>query len=208
MKQEPETVYIPLAKMKVEMLELDTQKAEMNSALSESLIIAGIANKIVETARKYVGIKETGGNNQGELIQKFQKAVDGVAQGEPYCLGFCQFVANEVCEHYEVTNPLFKTEHCQTLFDKTQPIYRRAIASEGTIFIKKNRTSMNGHAGINTNGGTIEGNTNDGTSRDGDGVYEKFSPIADDRTKFVRGNIDLPRMIYDQIKTKQRGKAG
>lgn len=175
---------------------------------SDYVMISDIAEKIIETARKYVGVKESGGNNQGPVVNEFQKAVDGKAMGEPWCACFVAYVTNEVCEFYGVKNPLHKTEHCQTLYSSTLDRYKRRHASEGTIFIKKSRVNLNGHTGFNTNGGTIEGNTNDGTSRDGDGVYEKLKPIADDSRMFVRGHIDLPQMIFDEIKKKPKGKLG
>jgi hypothetical protein len=47
---------------------------------------------LVEFAKKYVGTKEDPKkDNSGELIVLFQKAVDGKAQGEPWCMAFTQF---------------------------------------------------------------------------------------------------------------------
>jgi hypothetical protein len=153
----------------------------------------------------YVGVKEIGGQNKGPVVERFQKAVDGIAMGEPWCVSFVYYVANEVCRYYQVSNPLFKSEHCQTFYEYTPDKYKRRNPDPGTIFIKKNRMNMKGHAGINTLRGTIEGNTNDGDSREGDGVYEKDNPLTDSETMFVRGHVDLPQMIFDEIKKKPRG---
>ena len=40
---------------------------------------------LVELAQEFVGVKESGGNNRGPLIEDFQRMVDGKAQGEPWC---------------------------------------------------------------------------------------------------------------------------
>ena len=173
---------------------------------NRELTVQDIQRAIIETARLYVGIKEQG-HNKGKIIEEFQKAVDGRAMGEPYCLGFVQYVVNEVCRQFGLTNPLYQTEHCQTLFNGTLQNYKTTSANCGHIFIMKSHNSNSGHAGFCVNAGntyfaTIEGNTNPDGSREGDGVYEKIRHMGGTKTMNIRGFIDLSKMIYNE-KQKQ-----
>lgn len=40
---------------------------------------------LILEARRWVGTTEVGGNNKGQLVEMWQKSVDKVAQGEPWC---------------------------------------------------------------------------------------------------------------------------
>ena len=43
---------------------------------------------LVWSARLWVGMTEVGGNNRGQVVERFQRAVDGKASGEPWCAAF------------------------------------------------------------------------------------------------------------------------
>jgi hypothetical protein len=142
---------------------------------------------LIHEAERWAGIKEIGGDNRGQIVEMFQKAVDGKASGEPWCLGFVQFcvkqadrVADVIADQCTPRNNLFQTEHCLTLWWNT-PLEQRIEAQPGAIVIWKFGSTNGGHAGIVTavNGDgsiqTIEGNTGDGKGivREGDGVYTR-----------------------------------
>lgn len=167
-------------------------------------VLLEIEDLLITEAMKWVGIREHGGANKGNEVEMFQKAVDGKAQGEPWCLAFVQFVVGQVCKNYDILNPLVRTEHCQTLYNRTDKRYLRKDPERGFIFILKSKTSSSGHTGFCLNRGsafeTVEGNTNASGSREGDGVYVKTRVVAGTPTMDMRGFIDVPAMIYDRIK--------
>ncbi len=162
-----------------------------------------IEDRLITEAMKWVGIRESGGANKGKEVEAFQRAVDGKAQGEPWCLAFAQFVVSQVCESYGISNPLFATEHCQSFYNNTAKRYLRKLPERGFIFIMKFRTGQTGHAGFCLNRErefeTIEGNTNIIGSREGDGVYVKTRFLEGTASMSMRGFIDVPMMIYDEL---------
>src|SRR3954465_14170703 len=46
-------------------------------------------------AEKWIGVEEES-ENKGRAVEKFQRAVDGKASGEPWCAAFVQFCVMEV----------------------------------------------------------------------------------------------------------------
>jgi hypothetical protein len=143
---------------------------------------------LVAESRRWVGVTERGGDNKGQLIEMWQKAVDNKAVGEAWCMGFVQAniawvdrVAAEL--GYEIgPSQLFKSEHCLTVWNKTPVTCRSFTPVPGYVAIWQHGDTTAGHAGIvsglnlRTRQFTcIEGNTGpgDGVIREGDGVYEK-----------------------------------
>ena len=43
---------------------------------------------LIHEAKRWVGVTEVGGNNRGQVVEIFQKAVGGVANGQPWCMDF------------------------------------------------------------------------------------------------------------------------
>lgn len=144
---------------------------------------------LIFEASRWVGVREIGGDNKGQLVEMFQKEVDGKAQGEPWCMAYIQFcirsaerlikyVTGENCESL-----LPKTEHCMTLFNKAPAHLKLSSPEIGCLviwqFYKDGKPTASGHVGLVTDilaDGTLitnEGNTSDGLGvvREGDGVY-------------------------------------
>lgn len=145
---------------------------------------------LVFEALRWVGFTEQGGDNRGQVVEMFQKAVDGKAQGEPWCLAMVQFCVMMVDRQYDyihqicsLPHSLFKTEHCLTLWNQTPIQQRRNHPEPGLVVVWKHGNSSSGHAGIVTEitadgrFKTVEGNTGPSKGseivREGDGVYEK-----------------------------------
>jgi hypothetical protein len=147
-------------------------------------------------ARRWIGVREVGGDNHGQVVEMFQKAVDGKAQGEPWCLAFAQFCIHQAEETYAaiygglITLPLFSTEHCITLWNNSQA-RRIQDPIPGCLVIwqfwKDGKPTSSGHVGIvediipakfsdKETLRTIEGNTSDGQGvvREGNGVYSRL----------------------------------
>lgn len=141
-----------------------------------------MSTALVEVAKRYIGTKESGGDNKGAQVEAFQKAVDGKAQGEAWCMAFVQFCINKVEEETNETlkSKIFKSEHCLTVWNKTPVEQRLKVPEPGCLIVWQFGKTASGHVGIVTAVGptkvdTIEGNTGDGQGvvREGDGVYAR-----------------------------------
>ncbi len=138
--------------------------------------------ELCREAERYVGVHEAGGNNRGEMVERFQKAVDGKAQGEPWCAAFVQFCIAEVEAAHGPTVVVARYEHCMTIWNRTSGVHRYKSPKPGFLVIWNYEGTTNGHIGIVTKVldeltiETIEGNTSPDAKtieREGDGVYRK-----------------------------------
>jgi len=151
---------------------------------------------LVMTALKYVGVHESGGNNKGYQIEQFQRSVDGIASGEPWCMAFIQYCIKEVEYLGFPRSLIYRSESVMETWNKTGTVYKSFGPKVGAIAIwckhdsEGNPTRL-GHCGIITlvdlnarTMRTIEGNTSPdkdplkpSIDRDGDGVYLKTRPL-------------------------------
>lgn len=156
-------------------------------------------NMLAWFAKLWIGTTENGGSNKGQIVEMFQKAVDGKAQGEPWCMSFVQFCLkavdagmNEIAQATYPEHRVYKTEHCMTAYAQTPIVCRGQLPEVGSIVIwclldanKKQTTS--GHCGIvvqvDANGDihTVEGNTSTGKGdqREGEGCYLRLRKNGD-----------------------------
>lgn len=141
--------------------------------------------RMLDLASFYVGVTESGGDNRGPLVEKFQKAVDGKALGEPWCMAFIQFLAAETSLVHNGANRLWRSESCLDVWKNTPPSCKVPVAEEGAIVIYQHGNTRLGHAGIvksilANEMTTVEGNTGQGLGvvREGDGVYLRARPIS------------------------------
>jgi len=137
--------------------------------------------ELLKTAQSYVGTMEKGGDNKGPEVEAFQKAVDGKAHGEAWCMSYVQFCIKEVEQKFGIDSTIFKSEHCLTVWGKSPGAIRVARPTPGCIVIWRFKGTFNGHVGIVEKVGannyieTIEGNTGEsvGGIQDSDGVYRR-----------------------------------
>lgn len=153
----------------------------------------------VAKASEYIGTVEVGGDNSGPLVEMFQKAVDGKAQKESWCMSFVQHVIKSVSEPYSYLHP---TEHCMTAWNKTPAGCRIKSPVPGCIVIwqyydKLGKPTAAGHCGIVTKVHSdgfesIEGNTGAGQEvvREGDGVYRKRRFFAGTKKMKIVGYLN------------------
>lgn len=137
---------------------------------------------VIQCALSWVGTTEATGHNDGPEVEMFQQAVDGVAQGEAWCMAFSMFCIGQAEQSCGVVSSIFRAEHCLTVWNNSQHL---AVATPypGCIAIWQHGNTTSGHTGIITGvdeaGGyftTVEGNTSgggEGIEREGEGVYEK-----------------------------------
>lgn len=165
-----------------------------------------IANDLCNAAFEYVGVREHG-YNKGPEVELFQRFTDGKAQGESWCMAFVQFIVGKVCAKYGIKTPLYPSEHCNTVYQKTLTTYLSQVWEKGFAFIMRNPKDNSGHTGICDEAHmAIEGNTSIAGSTDGDGVYFRMRSPKGSILKPMRGYINLPLMIQDAIKAA-RAKA-
>jgi hypothetical protein len=145
---------------------------------------------LISTAKRYLHVKEEGGQNKGKMVEAFQKSVDGKASGEPWCLCFVWHCILETEKKYferfneTILSKMFKTEHVLTMWNLSPKEYRSEIPVFGSLVIwqhldSKGNGTARGHIGIVSNVldktyiETIEGNTKNDTvvEDEGDGVY-------------------------------------
>jgi hypothetical protein len=154
--------------------------------------------RLVQIALSFVGTREEG-ENGGSLVQAFQKAVDGKASGEPWCLCFVQFCVAQASQETGVHSLVARTEHCLTAWNLTRPELRISRPEPGCIVIwehlENGKPTGRGHAGIvvavptDKTFETVEGNTTPGpgVEREGDGVYHRLRLLNPPGSMRVKG---------------------
>ena len=138
--------------------------------------------KVVRLARGTIGWKEERGNS-GPVVDKILKTVGLEGTGSPWCAAWVVFVGDEALGKEQ--NPYPRSAWSPD-FVKA-PDWNRGVGKEpssadafGVYFQSLGRVA---HTGLveKVEGNmavTIEGNTNDNGSREGDGVYRKRRPLA------------------------------
>jgi hypothetical protein len=142
---------------------------------------------LIREAGFWIGSRERGGENQGEIIELFQKLIGG-AQGEPWCMGFAQFCVNKVdlLIGNSGYSKLALSENCVTVWAKTPMECRLEKPEPGSIAIWQFGETSSGHCGVvekildEGSFHSIEGNTKglDVIVREGDGVFRRTRTIA------------------------------
>jgi hypothetical protein len=164
--------------------------------------------KVLEVAANEIGVREEPpGSNKGKRVQQYQRLV-GIDPGEPWCVAFVYFCFETAADALNVKNPM-EEEDCKT--GSVLDLWNRARGAKhvstlthddalddpskvkpGAVFIISTG-SGNGHTGlvVRVTGNrleTIEGNTNDGGSREGVGVFRRTGRTID---SINRGFIDF-----------------
>lgn len=152
------------------------------SILNESEILEAPRKQTIEEIYlSQIGVREATGKNDGAEVEMYLRAV-GLGKGYAWCSAFVAWCLNEVEIPHKVN------AWSPTAENKSYFIYRdKNIVKEprsGDVFtIWYASLKRIGHAGFyhkNQNDKiivTVEGNTNDAGSREGDGVYKKYRSL-------------------------------
>jgi hypothetical protein len=165
---------------------------------------ATIEQLLIEKYQTKVGVCEDSFNDSPE-IREFQRAVDGRASKEPWCMCFMQWGAICVAKDLGLSrSPVHPSEHCVTVWNNTPEKYRLKSPKRGAWFVMKNRLGQSGHTGMCEDAGTlsfktIEGNTNEEGSREGNAIVAKSRLVTGTASMQVLGYIDVAQMITDAI---------
>lgn len=163
-------------------------------------------SKVLEIAEGEIGVMEVPpGSNAGKRVEEYQNSV-GISKGDPWCVAFEYFCFEAAATELGVSNPL--TTKCKTggvldLWNRARKAKVKTITQEealdspskiqpGMLFIISTGGG-NGHTGfvVRRSGKyliTIEGNTNDGGSREGIGVFRRTGRTI---SSINRGFIDF-----------------
>jgi hypothetical protein len=137
--------------------------------------VSDIARKTLELAGTQVGVREHGRNRGPEIDAYCRDIGHSPEAADPWCAIFVCAMVKRACDALGVPVPIHLTAGVFTLDEQAPRGMRSSIPTSGSIFI------LNGHkhtgfvetAFPNGNCRTIEGNTNDGGSPEGDGVYRR-----------------------------------
>lgn len=135
--------------------------------------------KLVNTAYKYVGIREKTGNNDGKEVEAILARV-GLKKGNPWCAALQYSIHSD--NALKVPKSGYSPDWFKTnvVYDKKKMSVTKFKAKNGQVFglyiPSKGRI---GHVGmiVGEYGNfyvTVEGNTNDAGSDEGEGCYKKL----------------------------------
>ncbi len=162
---------------------------------------SGLAAAALDAAEAKIGVREEPpGSNAGPEVEKFLASV-GLGKGNPWCAAFVYWCVDQAARKQGVSNPLPKTGSVMDMWNRAQAARLRclraaeaqakpSLVTSGMVFImsfdggKGHTGFVKGFAGGNL--ATIEGNSNDGGSRDGIGVFSlKRRTVAQINAGFI-----------------------
>ncbi len=137
-----------------------------------------LTERAIDIAVSQIGTKEVG-RNRGLKVEAYQASV-GLPAGSPWCAAFVYWCYEQAAEQAGVRNPVPRTGGVHKMF-----LRGRKLQCHGPgqgIFFHDSGAGL-GHCGFVTsiNGDTlhtIEGNTNEDGSREGNAVARKTRPIS------------------------------
>lgn len=134
-----------------------------------------LALRAMEIAQSKEGVRELTGNNDGPEVEAYLKAV-GLGKGYAWCMAFVVWCYDQAAAQLGLKNPLVRTGGCMKQWNETtcQKVGVTELRA-GDIAIM----DLGGGAGhtfiVTARRGpvvlTVEGNTNNNGSANGDGVY-------------------------------------
>jgi hypothetical protein len=152
-----------------------------------------LAAEVLKVAGREVGVRESGGPNRGPRVDEYLRNVglDPTRGAYSWCASFVYFCFTRAAADLGVANPCFKTAGVLNLW-RHAPEWARVLNEQGTeasglvrpgaLFIVDHGGGK-GHTGLvesvdHDSLHTIEGNTDPGGSRDGDGVYRRVRQLS------------------------------
>jgi hypothetical protein len=152
---------------------------------------------VLEAARNEIGVMEVPpGSNWGPKVKAYLNSV-GINFPAAWCAAFVYFCFEEVAKATGKPNPCFKTGGVMLHWNKTagkkilmaDAVNNPGLIKPGHLFIMSFGGGL-GHTGLveSVNGGfitVIEGNTNNGGSREGVGVFRRNRKINSINRGFI-----------------------
>lgn len=163
---------------------LTPEEPEMVQAVYEPEVesLEDKKKKLVRIYRSFIGVREKTGKNDGPEVERFL-AHEGLGKGFAWCAAFASFCLDSA--GFENTiNAWSPTAHNRNalIYNKGKFVGTPEPGHVFTIYYPKKKRI--GHTGFYDGWAdenimqTVEGNTNDRKSREGDGVYVILRPIG------------------------------
>ena len=150
--------------------------------------------ELLTAARATVGTVEEGGKNRGHQIDGWNRDV-GAALGSPWCAAWVYGMHKVAAASLGIVNECPRTAGALKLWHLAPERARRPIAAPGDVFVLDTGDPGGfGHVGIVETVApdgltitTIEGNTNEAGSREGNAVarHERWRPTDGKRGRLV-----------------------
>jgi len=157
---------------------------------------AGLPAAVVDAARRHLRERprEVGGENRGPWVRVYKEGNDG--PGFLWCAGFASFLARQASWHTGLPVPFTPTFSCDVLSREAQGDGRFVGEDEvadgaaslddlprGSLFVERRSPADWNHVGVVVAAvdgimETIEGNTNEGGSREGYEVCRRIRNLA------------------------------
>ena len=143
---------------------------------SSSLLHAQL--RVSDIYSKEIGVRERTGNNDGQRVEEYLRSCN-LKKGNPWCAAFVTWTFKQAKVDAIVS------AYSPSWFPNKSTIYTKGVKGNktpqkadvfGIYFSNKGRIAHVGFIDVwedNSYCITVEGNTNDEGSRDGDGVYRK-----------------------------------
>lgn len=170
------------------------EKLKSNGIAQQAILDKEPRILFVEACRALVGVREKTGNNDGPMVELLQETIDG-HDHESWCMSFIQSCVAYAEQKSGQASPLFPSEHCLTVWQKT-PVGQRVrfVPLPGAIVIWKHGNTTNGHTGCVIGSDqmefqAIEGNTTAGTDKNGKIIREGGGCYMTHR--LMHGNGDM-----------------
>lgn len=134
-----------------------------------------IRNSVKDVYTSQIGVREATGNNDGKVVESYLK-VTGLGKGYAWCAAFISWTFEKAGVK------ALKSAYSPAWFPNQNTIWKQGKGQQpqqGDVFgIWFNNKKRIAHVGFVDNWGvkeviTVEGNTNEAGSREGDGVYRK-----------------------------------
>lgn len=151
-----------------------------------------IRDRALAVASSQVGVREAG-KNSGVEVDAYLASV-GLTPGFAWCAAFVHWCFHVAAVDAQERNPCPRTGgalHMRQLAEPSEIVAEPAKALPGDVFTIDHGKGL-GHTGfvelVRRDGllQTIEGNTNGGGGRDGDGVYRRTRQLAEINRGFLR----------------------
>ena len=143
--------------------------------------VIALNQALVDEAKKWVGVKESGGRYRGPEIEMFQKSVSPADVGFPWCACFVHYCVQKVADQNSIMPKLVKSAGVLDMWNRTPKELRLTDPKPGCVVVWQHGHTAEGHTGIVTEVEerifhTVEGDTSDssGIDRLGNGCYEKI----------------------------------
>lgn len=157
-----------------------------------------LTERALSIAATQVGVREER-RNRGKVIDQYNVDIGhDPFKGDPWCCTFVCAMFRRAADQLGIRNPAPLTAGCWNIDQRSPARVKTKVPTPGAIFLLKGHR----HTGLVVDVlpgewlRTIEGNTNDGGSPEGDGVYDRRRKFSEIELYLDFGLIDLKELEH------------